>query len=320
MSLKRCLVSCLVVAWCGAGAIAQTTIGGSSLSMKSNGSGSGGWTLVENGYVGTYLELASPGNVTISVNASGAASGGIDPRMNIVLADYSAGWDVSGVSDDFEHTFTDLPAGKYFLRTEFNNDVEKSARQLTVNSLTVTGATVSNTTNSTINNANAIASANTYINNFRKGNVSVALPGLSPGTNVEVSLKNHAFNFGTAVAGGNFSTIMNSNPSPGSDAYNYQEALKTHFNALVPENAGKWVENEWTQDSQWHPQLDKIANFANANDQRLRMHNVIWGTQQPGWVNTLISQAAGGNEAAKTALRQEISERIDYYVGDGVVL
>lgn len=299
--------------------MAQTTITGNNLSMKSNGfPGFNAWNLSENGYVGTYIDVPAPGDVTIKVNASGQASSGIDPHMNIVLADYSTGWDVGSSNNDYEYTFDNLPAGKYFLRTEFNNNTEHSSRQLTVNSLSVTGATVSNTTSSSTNNANAIDAANTYINNFRKGNVTVSLPGLAPGTAVDVSLKSHAFNFGTAVAGGNLSSIMNSNPAPGSDAYKYQEALKTQFNALVPENAGKWIENEYTQDSQWSPQLDKIVNFANANGKRLRMHNLIWGSQQPGWVNTLLSQATGGSTSAKNALRQEISERIDYYVGDGV--
>ena len=145
----------------------------------------------------------------------------------------------------------------------------------------------------------------------------MGLSGVAPGTTVGVSLKRHAFNFGTAVAGSNFSTLMDPNPTPGTDAYNYQQALKSQFNALVPENAGKWSENEYTRDGQWMPQLDKIVDFAVANEKRLRMHNLIWGSQQPSWVNTLISQAAAGSTSAKNELREEISERIDYYVGDG---
>jgi GH35 family endo-1,4-beta-xylanase len=317
--VKRCLVSCLLACLAGPVAVGQTTLPGVALSMRSLNSAA----LTENGYVGTYIDVANDGDdVTISVNASGTPYGGIDPHMNIVLADYSTGWDVGSASNDYSHTFTDLPAGKYFLRTEFNNNTEHSSRELDVNSLTVTGATLSNTNNSTINNANALAAADTYINNFRKGNVSVSLPGLSPGTPVEVSLKNHAFNFGTAVAGNNGSTLMAPNPSPGSDAYKYQDALKNLFNALVPENAGKWQQDENTRDVQSSPQLDRIVAFADANDKRLRMHNLIWGNQQPGWVNTMLNNPNGTDAVTglsnKQALRDEISERIDYYVGDGV--
>jgi GH35 family endo-1,4-beta-xylanase len=63
--------------------------------------------------------------------------------------------------------------------------------------------------------------------------------------------------------------------------------------------------------------VDAILNYAQANNQRVRMHNLIWGSQQPSWVTTLLSQAASGNATAKADLRAEISERIGYYVGTG---
>ncbi|HMO84853.1 MAG TPA: endo-1,4-beta-xylanase, partial [Lacipirellulaceae bacterium] len=142
--------------------------------------------------------------------------------------------------------------------------------------------------------------------------------GAQPGASVDVKLRNHAFNFGTAVAGTNTSAnaaLMDPNPAPGSNAANYQAKIREHFNAVVPENAGKWIENEFNRDSQWHPQLDRITAFAQANGLRMRAHNLIWDNQQPNWVNTLVNQAQGGNQTARNDLRQEISERIDYYVG-----
>lgn len=309
--MRQCLslIFCVGCACLGTSAWA---INGNSLVMRSNGSASGtDWTLADSGFVGTYITLATPGNVTIDVQAQGVASGGINPRMNIVVNDDKVGWDVPTGFNNYQHTLS-LPAGTHFVRTEFANDSEKSSRQLQIRNLNVTGATISNTNNDT----NALAASNTYINNYRKGNVTIDLLGATPGASVQVSLKNHAFNFGTAVAGANNSTIMNANPSSGSTAFNFQEKLKQHFNALVPENAGKWIENEFNRDSQWHPQLDKIVAFAEANGKRLRMHNLIWDNQQPNWVNTLLNSAAT-NANARNELRQEISERIEYYVGDG---
>ena len=280
--------------------------------MKSNGSASGtDWTLADTGYVGTYITLASPGNVTINVQAQGVASGSINPQMNIVINDEKTGWSVPTGFNSYQHTFN-LPAGTHFVRTEFANDHEKSGRQLQIRDLSVTGATLANVNTS----ANAMAASNTYIDKYRKGNVTVNLQGATPGANVQVSLKNHAFNFGTAVAGSNLATIMDPNPAPGTDAFKYQEKLREHFNALVPENAGKWIENEFVQDAQWQPQLDKIVSFAEANGQRLRMHNLIWDNQQPTWVNNLLNSASS-NQTARNTLRQQISQRIDYYVGDG---
>ena len=76
--------------------------------------------------------------------------------------------------------------------------------------------------------------------------------------------------------------------------------------------------NEATRDVVTMQAVDRIIQFAQDNDLDVRMHNMLWGdSQQPSWVNTLLNNAAGGNQVAKTDLRTEISERIDYYVGNG---
>lgn len=313
MKIKRLWIPTLVFSLaCACWVTTGAAITANNLVMRSNGSASGtDWTLVDNGFVGTYITLAAPASVTLNLEAQGVAANGISPRMNLVVNDAKVGWDVPAGFTNYQHTLN-LPAGTHFVRTEFANDYEKSARQLQIRSLNVTGATIVNSNTS----ANALAASNTYIDNYRKGQVTVALQGATPGASVQVSLKNHAFNFGSAVAGANASTLMNANPTPGSTAHTYQQKLREHFNALVPENAGKWIENEFTQDSQWQPQLDKIVAFAESEGKRLRMHNLIWDNQQPNWVNNLLNQAAS-NATARNTLRQEISERIDYYVGDG---
>jgi len=199
------------------------------------------WTLSENGYVGTYFTLAAPGPVTVGVDASGATTDAVDPHMNIVIADTKAGFNVGAGTNNYQHTF-DLPAGTYFVRTEFNNDVPAADRQLTIGSLSVNGATVSNTTSQTTNNASALAAADTYINNYRKGAAQVAVVGAAPGTDVHVKLAQHAFNFGTAVGGtfvgggGNqydVNTYLNNS--------NYTNFLLKYFNTVTQGNAGKWT-------------------------------------------------------------------------------
>ena len=172
-------------------------IDGSSLALRSTGSGFGAWTLDRDGYVGTYIDVPTQGSVTITVNASGTASGGIDPHMNLVLADTKAGFTVISGVNSYEHKFDDVPAGRYVVRAEFNNDLEASSRALSIHDLSVAGADVLNSSTS----ANALAVADTYIQNFRRGDVKVALSGLSPGSTVDVRLKRHAFNFGAAVPG-----------------------------------------------------------------------------------------------------------------------
>src|SRR5215212_2723931 len=100
--------------------VGQTTINGSALLYRSTGSSSGNsWTLDRDGYLGTYITLASPGTITIGLNADGTPSGGLNPHMSIVIADAIQGFDVT--SGTHKSTFS-LPAGTFFVRAQFDND------------------------------------------------------------------------------------------------------------------------------------------------------------------------------------------------------
>jgi len=73
-------------------------------------------------------------------------------------------------------------------------------------------------------------------------------------------------------------------------------------------------------DSLYYPVLQDMFTFADQNNLDMRMHNLIWGAQQPNWVNTLLNNAQSSNPttaaAAKASLREEITERIAYYIGN----
>ena len=168
-----------------------------------------------------------------------------------------------------------------------------------------------------------LASSDTYIQNYRRGPASVALVGLAPGTQVQLKMVRNAFNFGTMVQGFDANVFL-APVSPGdttSVAARYQSFIKDHFNILVPSNMGKWQPNEDTQNVPTMGHVDTILNYAQSNNMNVRMHNLIWGTQQPAWVNTLITNAQSSNPAvsgpAKTNLMNAIVNRIKYYVGDG---
>src|SRR4029077_14270326 len=116
----------------------------------------------------------------------------------------------------------------------------------------------------------------------------------------------NAFNFGNAVPGsssGGVSAYLG-NPTT-AQQINYQSKLNQNFNAVVPENMGKWSSNEATRDVNTMTGVDTILNYAQSHNMRARMHNMIWGSQQPSWATTLLSQAAGGNMTSKTDLRGE---------------
>jgi GH35 family endo-1,4-beta-xylanase len=299
-------------------------ISGSSLAYRSSGANSSGdWTLSQNGYIGTYVTLAQQGNVTVSVEASGLIGGGVAPHMNLVLGDSRAGFDVAPGFTTYQHTFA-LPAGTHFLRTEFNNDVPAADRRLTIRSLNVSGGVLNNVSSS----ANALAAADTYIQNYRKGPAKVALVGVAAGTaDVRVRLKRHAFNFGANVPGSSASDInsyLGNDPTTTKDE-NFQEFINSHFNTLVPSNYGKWSNTEGSRDLPTMDRIDTLLSYSQdpTHPMRVRMHALMWGNQNPNWVlNTsvnpptgLLADALDNNATAIQALRDEISERIDYYVG-----
>lgn len=308
-------------------------IDGSALALRSNGSspGGGAWTLDDNGYVGTYVNLATAGPVTITVNARGQSASTAE-RMDVVVGDLQFGWDVGTTATDYAHTF-DLPAGTHFIRTEYNN--AHVSQGLVVNSLDVSGATVSNTSNTT----NALAAAQTYTQNYRKGNATIQLPDGWSGTPFQIKLKRHEFNFGAGVPDSFGGSLLAPNPSPTSEAGRFQQVLRDNrINSLSPENAGKWSSNENTRDSLTAnvnnpnggpqiPYMDRISDFGQENGMRYRAHNVIWGrnangdvNQQPSWSDTMVQNPTNidpvSGKVNSEALRDEISERIDYYIAD----
>ncbi len=134
---------------------------------------------------------------------------------------------------------------------------------------------------------------------------------------------NSAFNVGTMVQGFDANVFL-APVAPGdttSTAARYQNFVNSHFNILVPSNMGKWQPNENTQNTPTMNDVDTILNYAQSHNMNVRMHNLIWGNQQPAWVNSLIQNAQLPNPTiaaqAKDDLKTAISNRIAYYVGDG---
>jgi endo-1,4-beta-xylanase len=60
-----------------------------------------------------------------------------------------------------------------------------------------------------------------------------------------------------------------------------------YFNQVTPENAGKWGSVEGTRDVMVWDGLDAAYALARENGFPFRMHVMIWGNQQPAWIETL---------------------------------
>ncbi|MGD0390797.1 MAG: endo-1,4-beta-xylanase, partial [Tepidisphaeraceae bacterium] len=291
--------------------------------MQSSGAAAGSsWTLSSDGYVGTYINLSQSAPVTFTLSASGVSSNGLSPDMTLSIANSTDSFSVSsGTLTNYTYTTPTLPAGTYFVRTQLDNQTATQTPTLTVGSLTVagTGVTVSNSNSST----NATNAATTYIDNYRQGPGTITLTNgngyhLGAGTSVQVKLIDNAFNFAGAVYGqspySSPSAWMNWNSSgqnltPNTtEEIDYQNAILTNFNMIVPGNAGKWVNNEYTQNSPNMSMVDAMADFTSQHGLSMRMHNLLWNQEQPSWVTSLFTadNVSGLNSA--------ITSRISYYL------
>ena len=60
-----------------------------------------------------------------------------------------------------------------------------------------------------------------------------------------------------------------------------------YWNQVTPENAGKWGAVEAVRDEMNWTQLDAAYQLARDNDFIFKLHVLIWGNQQPSWMETL---------------------------------
>jgi len=67
------------------------------------------------------------------------------------------------------------------------------------------------------------------------------------------------------------------------------ENFASYWNEVIPENAGKWGSVEGTRDNMNWGELDAAYNLAKDNGFPFNFHVLIWGAQQPGWINELSS-------------------------------
>jgi endo-1,4-beta-xylanase len=63
--------------------------------------------------------------------------------------------------------------------------------------------------------------------------------------------------------------------------------LTAYFNQITPENAGKWGSVEATRDVMRWEELDAAHALARKHGHVFRFHVLVWGNQQPEWIETL---------------------------------
>jgi endo-1,4-beta-xylanase len=73
------------------------------------------------------------------------------------------------------------------------------------------------------------------------------------------------------------------------DAYSTPQATSftAYWNQVTPENGGKWGSVEAARDVMNWNDLDAAYNVAKTNGFPFKFHTLIWGNQQPAWIETL---------------------------------
>lgn len=143
-----------------------------------------------------------------------------------------------------------------------------------------------------VTNQQALTDAKTYISQERRGNVRITLPGLAAGQQVRVKQIGLDWKYGAAI-----------HAASHLDSSTYVARFLENFNAVSSGGPGYWIENERTRDVVTIQGLQRVVDFAVDHDLYLRGHNLIYERDQPSWVKQL----------SNSAMRTEISERIDYY-------
>ncbi len=74
--------------------------------------------------------------------------------------------------------------------------------------------------------------------------------------------------------------------SPGTASLNFAN----YWNQVTPENGGKWGSVEGTRDVMNWTQADAAYALAKSNGFPFKWHTLIWGAQQPNWMETLTPE------------------------------
>ncbi|MDE3057415.1 MAG: endo-1,4-beta-xylanase [Bacteroidota bacterium] len=69
-----------------------------------------------------------------------------------------------------------------------------------------------------------------------------------------------------------------------SDGFNIPSTFSKYWNQVTPGNAGKWGSIEFTPGSYSWSQLDAMYNYALSHGYPFKEHNLIWNSQQPGFM------------------------------------
>ncbi|GIH76004.1 endo-1,4-beta-xylanase [Planobispora longispora] len=101
--------------------------------------------------------------------------------------------------------------------------------------------------------------------------------------------------------------------SPLANESAYRTIAASEFNQITAENAMKWDATEPSQNQFTFSGADQIMAFAEANDQQVHGHTLVWHSQTPSWVQNL------GADAMRSAMQNHIARVAGRYASNPVL-
>ncbi|GII02959.1 endo-1,4-beta-xylanase [Planobispora takensis] len=93
----------------------------------------------------------------------------------------------------------------------------------------------------------------------------------------------------------------------------YRTIAASEFSQITAENAMKWDATEPSQNQFNFSGADQVVAFAEANDQQVHGHTLVWHSQTPSWVQNL------GADAMRSAMQNHIARVVGRYASNPVL-
>jgi GH35 family endo-1,4-beta-xylanase len=131
--------------------------------------------------------------------------------------------------------------------------------------------------------------------------VAISQTPAAAGTTLRAAAQTAGVKIGSAVSG----KLLD--PVTGETAY--QQWAGAELNSLTTENDAKWKFIEPTQGGFSWDNTDRVVNFAEAHQQSVRGHTLVWHSELPDWVGQL------NGTALRDALQNHITTVVGHYSG-----
>ncbi|RKS80006.1 endo-1,4-beta-xylanase [Motilibacter peucedani] len=100
----------------------------------------------------------------------------------------------------------------------------------------------------------------------------------------------------------------------GTDAA-YTKIAKQQFSTVTPENVMKWEVVEPAKGTYDWSGGDKLVDFAHANHQRVRGHNLVWHSQLPKWLTPDGFTTTYSSAQLKAILKKHVQDEARHFKG-----